>query len=82
MLPMLIGTVITGPIGGSLTDRYGTRLFATLGIDPASYRQACYPYLIHIFFSHQLLAFVYGMAQIFNLSLSNPGTRRSNFLIH
>jgi len=35
MLPMLIGTVITGPIGGSLTDRYGTRLFATLGIDPA-----------------------------------------------
>ncbi|MFP3223005.1 MAG: MFS transporter [Nitrososphaeria archaeon] len=32
MLPMLIGTVIMGPIGGSLTDKYGARLFATLGM--------------------------------------------------
>ncbi len=32
MLPMLIGTVIMGPISGMLTDRYGARAFATLGM--------------------------------------------------
>jgi MFS family permease len=32
MMPMLIGTVIMAPIGGTLTDRYGARAFATLGM--------------------------------------------------
>jgi MFS family permease len=32
MMPMLIGTVIMAPIGGTLTDRYGARTFATLGM--------------------------------------------------
>ena len=32
LLPMLIGTVIFGPIGGILTDKYGARPFATLGM--------------------------------------------------
>lgn len=32
MLRMLIGTMVMGPIGGNLTDKYGARLFATLGI--------------------------------------------------
>jgi len=32
MLPMLIGTVIMGPVGGMLTDRYGARIFATAGM--------------------------------------------------
>ncbi|MEM0097206.1 MAG: MFS transporter [Conexivisphaerales archaeon] len=32
MLPMLVGTVIMGPIGGSLTDKYGARAFATIGM--------------------------------------------------
>ncbi len=32
MLSMMIGTVIMGPIGGMLTDRYGARIFATLGM--------------------------------------------------
>ncbi len=32
MLPMLVGTVIFGPIGGILTDKYGARIFATLGM--------------------------------------------------
>ncbi|MCL4344245.1 MAG: MFS transporter [Nitrososphaerota archaeon] len=32
MLPMLVGTVIMGPVGGSLTDKYGARIFATLGM--------------------------------------------------
>ena len=32
MLPMLVGMVIMGPIGGVLTDRYGARVWATLGM--------------------------------------------------
>ncbi|MDP7982714.1 MAG: MFS transporter [Conexivisphaera sp.] len=32
MIPMLVGTVIMAPVGGMLTDRYGARLFATLGM--------------------------------------------------
>ncbi|GAB6945350.1 MFS transporter [Vulcanisaeta sp. JCM 14467] len=32
MLPMLVGTVIMAPIGGSLTDRYGARIVATVGM--------------------------------------------------
>lgn len=32
MLPMLVGTVIFGPIGGMLTDKYGARPFATIGM--------------------------------------------------
>ncbi len=32
MLPMLLGMVIFGPIGGALTDKYGARAFATAGM--------------------------------------------------
>ncbi|MDP8003426.1 MAG: MFS transporter [Caldisphaera sp.] len=32
MLPMLVGTVVMGPIGGMLTDKYGARMFATGGM--------------------------------------------------
>ena len=32
MLPMLVGTVMMAPIGGSLTDRYGARIVATVGM--------------------------------------------------
>ncbi len=32
MLPMMIGTVILGPIGGMLTDRYGARPFEVAGM--------------------------------------------------
>ena len=32
MLPMLLGMVIFGPIGGALTDKYGARPFATAGM--------------------------------------------------
>ncbi len=32
MLPMLVGMVIFGPIGGALTDKYGARIFATSGM--------------------------------------------------
>ncbi len=32
MLPMLLGMVIFGPIGGALTDIYGARIFATVGM--------------------------------------------------
>jgi len=32
MLPMLIGTVLLGPISGYLTDKYGARPFATAGM--------------------------------------------------
>ena len=32
MIPLSIGTVITGPISGWLSDRFGSRLFATLGM--------------------------------------------------
>ncbi len=32
MLPMLVGTVIMAPIGGSLTDKYGARVIATIGM--------------------------------------------------
>jgi MFS family permease len=32
MLPMLLGTVALGPVGGILTDKYGARPFATAGI--------------------------------------------------
>ncbi|BDR90978.1 MFS transporter [Vulcanisaeta souniana] len=32
MLPMLVGTVIMAPIGGSLTDKYGARVIATVGM--------------------------------------------------
>ncbi len=32
MIPMMVGFVALGPIGGMLTDKYGARLFATLGM--------------------------------------------------
>ncbi len=32
MLPMLLGFIIFGPVGGALTDRYGARPFATSGM--------------------------------------------------
>lgn len=32
MLPMLLGMVIFGPVGGALTDKYGARSFATAGM--------------------------------------------------
>ncbi len=32
MLPMLLGMVVFGPVGGVLTDKYGARLYATLGM--------------------------------------------------
>ncbi len=32
MLPLLLGMVIFGPIGGALTDKYGARIFATSGM--------------------------------------------------
>jgi MFS family permease len=32
LIPLSIGTVITGPISGWLSDRHGARLFATLGM--------------------------------------------------
>jgi EmrB/QacA subfamily drug resistance transporter len=32
MIPLSIGTILTGPISGWLSDRYGARLFATLGM--------------------------------------------------
>src|ERR1700744_4047890 len=32
MVPLTIGFLITGPLAGALSDRYGARLFATLGL--------------------------------------------------
>ncbi len=32
MLPLLLGMVIFGPIGGALTDKHGARIFATSGM--------------------------------------------------
>jgi MFS family permease len=32
MLPMMVGFIAFGPIGGMLTDRYGARIFATTGM--------------------------------------------------
>ena len=32
MLPMLVGVVVMAPIGGALTDRYGARIVATVGM--------------------------------------------------
>ena len=32
MIPWMLGFVLTGPISGTLSDRYGARLFATLGM--------------------------------------------------
>ena len=32
MMPMMLGFIALGPIGGVLTDRYGARLFATAGM--------------------------------------------------
>lgn len=32
VMPMAIGIVISGPLGGSLSDRYGSRLITTLGL--------------------------------------------------
>ena len=32
MLPMMVGFIALGPIGGMLTDKYGARIFATVGM--------------------------------------------------
>ncbi len=32
MLPMMVGFIVLGPIGGILTDKYGARVFATTGM--------------------------------------------------
>jgi EmrB/QacA subfamily drug resistance transporter len=32
MLPMMVGFIALGPIGGALTDKYGARTFATVGM--------------------------------------------------
>ncbi len=32
MMPMMVGFIVLGPIGGILTDKYGARIFATTGM--------------------------------------------------
>ena len=32
MLPMMVGFIVLGPVGGILTDKYGARVFATTGM--------------------------------------------------
>jgi EmrB/QacA subfamily drug resistance transporter len=60
MIPMMIGFLIMGPIGGALTDRFGARVLATLGmitvasaflvLSTFAYNFSYVPFAITIFF--------------------------------
>ncbi len=73
MLPMLVGTVIMGPIGGVLTDRYGARVWATLGmaiIAVTLYLLTALPYNFNLL-EFELILFVNGLG---NGLFSAPNT--------
>lgn len=60
MIPMMLGFLVMGPIGGALTDRFGARVLATLGmivvaasfmiLSTFSYDFGYLPFAITIFF--------------------------------
>jgi MFS family permease len=73
MFPMLIGTVIMGPIGGMLTDKYGARAFATAGmiiIAVTLYALTLLPYNFNLL-QFELLLFLNGVG---NGLFSAPNT--------
>ncbi|MGC8661882.1 MAG: MFS transporter [Nitrososphaeria archaeon] len=73
MLPMLIGTVIMGPIGGSLTDKYGARVFATLGmviVAGSLFTLTLLPYNFNLI-SFEIILFINGLG---NGLFSAPNT--------
>jgi len=73
MLPMMIGTVILGPIGGMLTDRYGARPFEVAGmviIALSLYLLTLLPYNFNLL-SFELILFVNGLG---NGLFSAPNT--------
>ena len=73
MLPMMVGTVVMGPIGGALTDRYGARTFATLGmiiIAASLYALTLLPYNFNLF-EFETILFVNGLG---NGLFSAPNT--------
>ncbi|MGC9208767.1 MAG: MFS transporter [Nitrososphaeria archaeon] len=63
MLPMMVGTVIMGPIGGILTDRYGARAFEVAGmaiIAVSLYLLTLLPYNFNLL-EFELILFVNGL---------------------
>ncbi len=63
MVPMMVGFVALGPIGGILTDKYGARLFATMGmviIAISLYLLTLLPYNFNIW-EFELILFLNGI---------------------
>ena len=70
MVPLTIGFLITGPLAGALSDRYGARLFATVGL-----AVSCAAFLLlellpinfnYIWFALLILLFSIGMGLFFS----------------
>jgi MFS family permease len=70
MVPLTIGFLITGPLAGALSDRYGARLFATVGLTVS-----CAAFLLlellpinfnYIWFALLILLFSVGMGLFFS----------------
>ena len=73
MLPMLAGMVMMGPVGGVLTDRYGARVWATLGmaiIAATLYLLTTLPYNFNLW-QFELILFLNGVG---NGLFSAPNT--------
>ncbi|ABW00903.1 MFS transporter [Caldivirga maquilingensis] len=73
MLSMLIGMVIMAPIGGALTDKYGARIVATVGmiiIAASLYLLTLLPYNFNLT-SFELILFLNGLG---NGLFSSPNT--------
>ena len=73
MLSMLIGTVVMAPIGGALTDKYGARIVATVGmiiIAVSLYLLTLLPYNFNLT-SFELILFLNGLG---NGLFSSPNT--------
>ncbi|WP_291766731.1 MFS transporter [Caldivirga sp. UBA161] len=73
MLSMLIGTVVMAPIGGALTDKYGARIVATVGmiiVAVSLYLLTLLPYNFNLT-SFELILFLNGLG---NGLFSSPNT--------
>ncbi len=79
MLPMTAGFLIAGPLAGMLSDRYGSRLFATLGVAAAAVIFAVFQMLpanfSYVWFA--LLLGLYGLASGLFASPNQAGVMNS-----
>ncbi len=79
MLPLTVGFLVAGPLAGILSDRYGSRLFATIGVAASAVIFALFLTLPANFnyLAFGALLFVYGLASGLFASPNQAGIMNS-----